>query len=151
MPDNIEESGSAPPPEPAPITVLTGGAVSLKPAVLFPDAKLFEGSTVYPNTAQEILVTTEDKLRNYLHEYAKAVGTRTEWVAPLGLFIALASTLLTAQFQNAVGVSAAFWAALFALGMIGAGIWVIVSVVRLIKYWSRANVESLVKKIKKLE
>jgi hypothetical protein len=149
-----KESGQAlppPPPEQGQITVPTGGAISLKPADFFPDAKLFEGSTVHPNTAQNIIVTTEDKVRVYLYEYARAGGTRTEWRAPLGLAIAIGTTLLTANFGDALGVSAAYWAALFFLGLCGAISWLIVSLIRLAIYWKRGSVETLIKKIKKLE
>jgi hypothetical protein len=152
--DENQQSGQAlppPPPEQGQITVPTGGAVSLKPAEFFPDAKLFEGSTVHPNTAQNIIITTEDKVRNYLHEYARAGGTRTEWRAPLGITIAISTAFLTAKFNDALGISSAYWEALFSLGLFGAIVWLISSLIRLVMFWKRGSVDTLIKKIKKLE
>jgi hypothetical protein len=139
-----------PPPEQSSLTVPTGGAVSLKPAAFFPDTKLFEGSTIHPNTAQNIIITTEDKIRNYLHEYSKALATRAQWVTPLGLLITIGATLLTANFKDTLGIKADIWAALFLLLLLASGIWLFVSLVRMLVFWKQASIETLIKKIKKL-
>jgi hypothetical protein len=146
--------GHALPPPPAEkpsVAVPEGGTISLKPAAFFLDTELFKGSTIHPNTAQTIIFTTEDKIRNYLHEYARAGATRTEWIAPLALAIAIGTTLLTSDFKVALGVPKEYWAALFVLAFCGTVVWLVVSLVRLIIFWKRGSIETLINKIKKID
>ena len=151
---NDEHIGHELPPPPAEkpsLAVSEGGAISLKPAAFFLDTELFRGSTIHPNTAQIIIFTTEDKIRNYLHEYTRAGATRTEWMAPLALAISIGTTLLTSEFKIALGVPKEYWGALFSLGFCGAVIWLVVSIVRLIIFWKQGSIETLINKIKKVE
>src|SRR5476651_2278123 len=120
MPDPIQipgENKDPLPPPPTPpeqsITPPPGGTFPIKPAEFFLDPKLFEKSTVSANVSQNFIFTTEDKIRNYLHEYVQANALRTNWLAPLGLAVSLGGAILTSNFKNVFGVTAAYWAAFF--------------------------------------
>ena len=153
MPEEQNMGRELPPPpaEKPPVPIPEGGPGSLKPAAFFLDMDLFKGTTIHPNTVQTIIVTTEDKIRNYLHDYARAGATRTEWIAPLALAVSLATTLLTSEFKLALGVAKEYWAAIFVLGLCGTLIWLVVSLIRLAVFWKEGSVETLINKIKKIE
>jgi hypothetical protein len=134
-----------PPPEPATGVELQTG---LKPSEFFPDVKLWQGSTVHPNTAQNWFFVTEDKVRLYLHDYAHAVNTRSAWIAPLTLTMTIAAVIATVSFVDKFGKSAAFWEALFYIAGGIAVLWTVAAVINVFRYWKDARVDTLINKIK---
>ena len=124
---------------------------ALRPAEFFPDADIWKGSTVYPNTAQIVIITTEDKVRNYLHDYSRAINVRTKWIAPLTLFFAVGGTLLTVSFTERFGSSADFWRAIFWIGWFLSGVWLVYETVKIPIYWKKGDTETLINKLKNLE
>jgi MFS family permease len=124
---------------------------SERPAEFFPDADIWKGSTVYPNTAQIVIITTEDKVRNYLHDYSRAINIRTKWIAPLTLFFAIGGSLLTVSFTEKFGNSAEFWRAIFWVGCVVSAFWFVYEAIRVPLYWKKGDTESLINKLKNLE
>ena len=96
------------------------------------------------NVSQSVVVTTEDKIRLALDSYLKGARRRTEWIAPLGLLVAVLTTLITATFNNWV-LSAATWKAIFVLVGIGALIWLLWALLGL---RNNATVDDLIDELK---
>jgi hypothetical protein len=80
------------------------------------------------NLPQDVISTTEDKLRLTLSEYLKKTEKKKGWITPLGLMISFTLTLMTATFKD-LGISAPTWKAIFIIAVIAALIWLIYSVV----------------------
>jgi hypothetical protein len=148
--EQLADTPPPPPDPPFPITLPSGGAISLKPAEFLPDANLFQGSTVYPNTAQTVIVTTEDRLRVYLHEYGRAANTRKSWIGPFGVLLTVITTLLTVTFSDQFGVKAAVWQAFFCFCLVGSIIWLIYDLYQMLSRRKSASIDWLIKKVKNL-
>lgn len=84
--------------------------------------------TVHTNIDQELIVTTEDKVRLCLNTHLHRAERRREWIAPLGLLISVIGMFVSADFKNAAGLSAAEWRAFFFVsGLISAG-WLLYAI-----------------------
>jgi phosphoglycerol transferase MdoB-like AlkP superfamily enzyme len=80
------------------------------------------------NLPQDVISTTEDKLRLTLSEYLKKTERKKAWITPLGLSISLTLTLMTSTFKDLI-LSAATWKAIFVIAVIAALVWLIYSIV----------------------
>lgn len=80
---------------------------------------------VHRNTNQEVIQITDDKLRLILKNHLEKMEKRNDWVAPLGVLIAVLTVFVSATFKDALGLSAATWNALFILLAIAASGWLI--------------------------
>jgi len=79
------------------------------------------------NLSQEVIITTEDKIKLCLSEHLKRMEKRKDWIAPLGILLAIIVTLVTSSFED-VGLNYATWKAVFIItGLISFG-WLIRSV-----------------------
>jgi len=105
---------------------------------------LVQISEVHLNLRQEVIITTEDKLRLCLSKHLAEMESRRAWIAPLGVFLTILAALITAKFQD-VGLEAATWKAVFVIGDFLALMWLILAVVKALR--SR-SVEDLVATIK---
>ena len=74
--------------------------------------------TLYQNTKQEIIAINEDKLRLILKDYEDSIKVNTDWQTPLGLFISILTTLLTADFHDFLGLTKAVWQAIFVIVLV---------------------------------
>ena len=72
----------------------------------------------YQNTTQEIIAINEDKLRLILKDYEDGIKVNTDWQTPLGLFVTILTTLLTADFHDFLGLAKAVWQAIFVLVLV---------------------------------
>lgn len=79
---------------------------------------------VHNNTDQELIVITADKLELVLQRHLSNLERRKEWIAPLGILIAIASAFSTATFKDAY-FSAATWQAIFVITGILSSIWLV--------------------------
>ena len=77
---------------------------------------------------QDVITTTEDKLRLCLSDYLKKMEKKKSWLTPMGLTISFTLTLMTSSFKD-LGLSAATWRALFIIGVIAAFSWLIYSII----------------------
>jgi phosphoglycerol transferase MdoB-like AlkP superfamily enzyme len=77
---------------------------------------------------QDVISTTEDKLRLTLGEYLKKTEKKKGWITPLGLMISFTLTLMTSAFKD-LGLSAATWKAIFIIAVIAAFVWLVYSVI----------------------
>jgi hypothetical protein len=81
---------------------------------------------VHKNTEQEIIVITSDRLELVLQKHLKYLERRKEWIAPLGLLLAIVTTFCTATFKNAF-FSADTWKAIFVMAGVVSLVWLIKS------------------------
>lgn len=85
-------------------------------------------SKIYENTAQDLIITTEDKIRICLLTHVTYMERRKEWIAPLGLLFTIFITLTTTSFNTAFNVDPSTWKAIFIIGGFLSFIWLIISI-----------------------
>lgn len=103
------------------------------------------------NVKSDLIEITEDKLENILLKHLKKMGTRTSWLAPLGLFISVMLANISADFSEKYGVPASTWEALFILAAIGSAVWLVVSLIAMCIYWQESSTDYLINQIKASE
>ncbi len=77
---------------------------------------------------QDVITTTEDKLRLALSEYLKKTEKKKGWRTPMGLMISLTLTLMMSSFKN-WGLSADTWKAIFIIGDVASFTWLIFAII----------------------
>lgn len=103
----------------------------------------------YSNVKSDVVEITHDKLENCLLKFYRRHLLRSAWFNPLSLGIGVSLTLATAEFKQTVfGVEAAAWKAFFVIALIGAVIWLAVSIVSLAVRWKETTIEFLIDQIK---
>jgi len=102
---------------------------------------------VHKNIGQEVVVTTVDKVRICLMETRDCLAARREWATPLPLFLALLSTLVAADFRDRI-LSKAVWQAMFILGTIFAGGWLVRAGCVSWSNRNRGSIEEIVRRLK---
>ena len=80
------------------------------------------------NLPQDVITTTEDKVRLTLGDYLKKTEKKKGWLPPMGLTISFTLTLMMSAFKD-WGLSADVWKALFILGDIAFFIWLVRAVI----------------------
>ena len=81
---------------------------------------------IFPNLNQQVIMTTEDRLRICLIENLKKAEKKYDWIAPFGILIAIVTTFVTTSFKNVV-LSSQTWEAIFIIGGIASFIWLIIA------------------------
>jgi hypothetical protein len=78
---------------------------------------------------EDVITTTEDKVRLTLIDYLKKTEKKKGWLTPMGLTISLTLTLMMSAFKD-WGLTADTWKAIFIIGDIASAAWLIYSVVQ---------------------
>ena len=81
---------------------------------------------IFPNLNQQVIMTTEDRLRICLIENLKKAEKKYDWIAPLGVLIAIIIAFITSSFKNVV-LSSQTWEAIFIIGGIASFIWLLMA------------------------
>lgn len=116
---------------------------------IYLDQDLTNQMTVNKNLSQEIIVTNTDKVTILLNEHHKIIKKKSEWLSPLGIFISVLATLLTAKFDVAkFGISPELWKALFMIACVAALGFSIYFIVIVLYYWKRGTVKEFINKLK---
>lgn len=106
-----------------------------------------KSSHVHLNLGQNIVFTTEDKIRICLMNHLGQVEHKKGWIAPLGIAVAIAVAFVTTKFQDSLYLSADTWKAIFIVaGVIVAG-WLIKAIWKAI--CSRSSINAVIEEIKK--
>ena len=101
-------------------------------------------TAIHVNTDQEIIQITEDKLRLVLNERLRMMEQKKDWIAPLGIVIAVVTVFCTSNFKDAF-LKASVWEAIFILtGIIAFG-WFAITAIRAAKAPSIDDVVTLIK------
>jgi len=112
------------------------------------NSELSKNLTVHKNVKQEFILTTTDKIKLVLIERKESMLSGREWWMPLGLLISFVTTLLTADFKDALYLPKDVWHALFVWLTLGSVIWLIVKLNKLRKHWGRNNLDKIIEQIK---
>lgn len=75
---------------------------------------LIKNSRIHTNLAQEVIVTTEDKVRLCLNDYLSKISKKNAWIAPFGILITIVITLISTNFKSFL-FSADTWIAIFVI------------------------------------
>jgi hypothetical protein len=77
---------------------------------------------------QDVIATTEDKLRLALADYLKKLERKRSWITPMGLLISFTLTLMMSGFKD-WGFPADTWRAIFVIGDVIFFGWLVFSVI----------------------
>lgn len=86
--------------------------------------ELIKDLKVHTNLAQDIVVTTEDKIRICLMNHLNKIEKKNSWIAPAGILVTIIIALLTTTFKNFY-LSADTWVAIFIIGAGLSCVWLI--------------------------
>jgi len=81
---------------------------------------------VFRNLNQRIIIITEDKLEICLSKNLRKAEKKYDFIAPLGILIAIIIVFVTANFKNII-LSSQTWEAIFIIGGIATFIWLIIA------------------------
>ena len=101
---------------------------------------------VHWNTGQNVIVTTEDKLRLALQHVVDSLDRKKAWIAPVSLFTTIFLVFITTDFRQA-DFDAATWQAVFLICGFATLVWSIVSVFDALRV--SVTIDSIVHDIKK--
>jgi len=105
--------------------------------------------TVNKNLSQEIIVTNTDKVTIILNEHHKIIKKKIEWLSPLGIFVTIFATLLTAEFnKKVIGIDAILWKALFIVAGILSFAYCIYLIYFAIIYRNQGTITEFIEKLK---
>jgi len=108
--------------------------------------KMTQDSKVHFNIEQDLIFTTEDKLRLCLIEYLDSISKKGKWTTPFGMLITVGLTLLTADFKEFI-LTKEQWQAIFIFSIFLLISWLAKRVYN--SYNSKKTLEDLVVSIKK--
>jgi hypothetical protein len=113
------------------------------------DEDLTRQMTVHKNLTQEIIVTNTDKVKLILNDHHKIIKRKIEWINPVGIFLSVLTTILTAKFdERKFGISPQIWQAIFIVSCIATFIWSAILVVNAIRYYDKGTVNQFIEKLK---
>lgn len=116
----------------------------VNPSLMLSD-ELMGKIAIHKNTDQDVIVTTEDKVRICLLQHLKYFERRSAWIAPLGILLALVTTFLTSSFNNFY-LDAATWRAIFLVSGVVTFGWLVYAVVCAFR---SKGVDDIVRELKK--
>jgi hypothetical protein len=94
---------------------------------------------------QDVITTTEDKVRLTLNDYLKKMEKKKGWLTPMGLTISVTLTLMMSAFKD-WGLSAPTWKAIFIIGDIASVGWLIYAV---IQSFQSVKIDDVISELKK--
>ncbi len=108
-----------------------------------------ESSVVHTNVSQDIVVVTEDKLELCLIKHQNNLKAKNDWKTPVGIFLALLSSLIAADFSEFLTLPAETWQALFILGSTFSGMWSLISIIKAFKSRNSSDVRKIIDELKR--
>ena len=110
--------------------------------------ELSKNITIHKNVKQEIIVTTEDKIRLVLIDTKRILTAQRDWWTPLGLLLSFIATICTADFKDSIGLTKDTWQAIFLILILLCAIWLIKTLLNLYENWGKHDLQEIVKRIK---
>lgn len=110
--------------------------------------ELSKNLTIHKNVKQEIIITTEDKIKLVLINTREILTSQRDWWTPAGLLVSFLATLSTADFKDALSAPKEFWHAIFVLLTMASGIWLSISLRKLYKNWGQNDLTKIIGQIK---
>jgi len=102
-------------------------------------------SQVVYNVSQEYITVTADKIRICMHGHLETLEKRRAWTTPLGILLTVVLTFATTTFKEAF-LPAETWQAIFVMSGIIAGVWLLITLIKLPK---SENVEDIIRALKR--
>ncbi|MGE6376587.1 hypothetical protein [Peribacillus muralis] len=109
---------------------------------------VIDSSVIHTNVGQEIVVTTEDKLELCLRDHQHILKAKSDWITPLGLFIAVLTSLVAADFKEFLGISADLWNAIFLICSFIFGFWLLKALSKAFQYRGSGDTKEIIQKLK---
>jgi hypothetical protein len=110
---------------------------------------IIKESSIHTNVSQQVIVTTYDKVKLCLIEHQNELNAKNGWIAPIGVFIALLTALVTANFREFLNLPPDTWQALFLLGLALSVVWTIKALYGIYKFHNRGGIEYIIEKLKR--
>ena len=104
---------------------------------------------IHKNLTQDVLLTTEDKLKLALIEYRETLASRTEWLGAGTLALSFLSTLLLSSFKDVGPLSATTWQAVYFIFFLLSFARFINSLVKMYQNRKKAKIDYLICQLKK--
>lgn len=112
-----------------------------------PKQKLFKEYSkleIFPDLNQDVIVTTEDRLKLKLIDYQGKLGKKKDWTAPLSIALTIILVLVTTKFQDFI-LPKDTWYAFFIIVLIISIVWFLFS---LKHAFSSITIQDLINDIK---
>lgn len=120
-----------------------------KRAVIELEQEDFKGEVViHKNLTQDVVLTTEDKLRLALIQHRETLNSRAEWLGAGTLTLSFLSTLLLTQFKDIGPLSASTWQAVYLIFFLLALTRFINILVKMYVNRKKATIDYVIKRIK---
>lgn len=103
---------------------------------LYLPTEIDKNSVVHTNLKQDIIITTEDKLKLALIEHQKIIKVKLDWIPAVSIFLTVLTSLSAAEYRNFLSLTASVWHAFFLIVLIGSGIWSIITIIRAVYHWN---------------
>jgi hypothetical protein len=110
--------------------------------------ELSKNLVIHKNVKQDIIITTEDKIKLVLINTRKILISQRDWWTPLGLVTSLVTTICTVDFKETLGLNKDHWQAVFVMMSIFSAVWLINTIVKLIKNWGQDDLIKIIEQIK---
>mgnify|MGYP007073242006 CR=1 FL=1 len=110
--------------------------------------ELSKNLRIHNNVKQDIIITTADKIKLVLISTKEILTSQRDWWTPLSLLVSFVTTLCTANFKDAFGVTKEFWHAIFVVLTIFSFFWLVKTIYKLIKNWGQDDLNKIIEQIK---
>ena len=110
--------------------------------------KMMETSEFFDNTSQEFIQTTADKLRLCLIEHKDILKAQSDWIAPLGILLALLTSVITSDYNDFLGIAGATWETFHLGAMMACSVWLLRSGVRAYRLRGKGDIEQIINSLK---
>ena len=104
-------------------------------------------TNVHVNTDQQVIITTEDKIKISLEKHKKSLENKQSWIAPLGILFTISATLATTEFKDFI-LDANTWGAIFVISGVINIVWLLWSIKGVIK---NTQLEDIISSLKNKE
>ena len=118
-----------------------------KPSPIEFEKEFSDRLTIHKNLQQEVLVTTVDKVRICLMNSIDRLTVRQEWIAPLGIFATLATTLFATDFREFY-LKAEVWHAIYIISSVIVFFWLVRTLYKTWKTKSDVSINSIIDDLK---
>ena len=116
---------------------------------IYLDQDLTDQLTVNKNLSQEIIVTNTDKVKILINDHHKIIKKKSDWIGPVGIFMSVFMTLLTAKFdEKRFGLDPELWNAIFIIICFASFVISVYFIINVFLYWNNGSVDEFIKKMK---
>jgi hypothetical protein len=103
---------------------------------------------IHKNLTQDVLLTTEDKMKLTLIEYREMLASRSEWLGAGTLALSFLSSLLLTNFKDIGPLKASTWQAVYFIFFMAAMVRFISVLYKMYKNRKKASINYVIKRIK---